>query len=158
MEFTKYVRKPFMIEAIQITEENMQEVCDMIGFEIRHKDGQPYIVVNKKIVPNGYRAYVGQWVTRMGNNIRCYPKRVFDDQFIDYGPEWSSWFEDESEDTPDVKDAFLDKLNVAIQAEEAEEAVIVYGAEDVEEANQVLDAVHERIAVVDDGPDPRPIA
>jgi hypothetical protein len=98
MEFLKFVRKPFMIEAVQITEENMDELCKLIGHEVRPKGDTRFIVVNKHIVPNGYRAYVGWWVTKMGDNLRCYPNRVFIDQFIPYGPEWESWFEDEDSD------------------------------------------------------------
>jgi hypothetical protein len=98
MNFTEFVRKPFKIEAEQITNENMDEVCELIGHEVRTQGESRYIVVNRRIVPNGYRAYAGWWITQMGDNFRCYPKRVFEDQFVPMSDEWATWFEDAPEE------------------------------------------------------------
>jgi hypothetical protein len=35
MEFTQYVRKPFVVEAVEVTVENMAEVAKYVG-EMRH--------------------------------------------------------------------------------------------------------------------------
>lgn len=87
MEFTTYVRKPFAVEAVEVTEENMEEVAELISSRYCHKeDGTPYIQVNRRLVPNVFRVYVGFWVTQMGENIRCYSKRIFLDQFIPSNP------------------------------------------------------------------------
>lgn len=100
MDFATFVRKPFTVEAIEVTEENIAEIAEMIG-SLRHKEnGAPYIQVNRRLVPNLFRIYPGFWVTRMGDsdNIRCYSKRIFNNQFVrntvDIKP-WLSYFQTE---------------------------------------------------------------
>ncbi len=93
MEFNTFVRKPFAVEAIEITEDNMAEIAPIIG-TIRHKEnGSPYIAVNRRLVPNLFRVYPGFWVTKMGEgeNVRCYSKRVFEQQFVQTTPEINAW-------------------------------------------------------------------
>lgn len=94
LEFGKYVRKPFEVEAVQITEENIGEVAEHVG-ELRYKDeknnAEPYIQVNKRIVPNVFRVYPGFWMTRMGDNIRCYSPKVFKEQFTTSTPITKTW-------------------------------------------------------------------
>lgn len=80
MNFTTFSRKPFTVEAVEITEENLDDIAKLIG-EVKEKDGVKYIAVEKRIVPNIHRAYVGWWVTRMGDNLRCYSPKIFTDQF-----------------------------------------------------------------------------
>ena len=102
MEFTTFVRKPFVVEAIEVTEENIKEIAEMIGTLREKENGVPYISVNRRLVPNLYRVYLGFWVTRMGDNIRCYSKRVFKQQFIETTPEVDNWVtylnQDQTED------------------------------------------------------------
>ena len=80
MEFTPYTRRPFAIEAVQITEENIAELAELVG-DLEEKDGQKFIRINKRLVPNIHRAYVGWWVTRMEDNLRCYSDKIFNEQF-----------------------------------------------------------------------------
>lgn len=81
MEFNTYVRKPFVVEAVEITEENIEEVAEFVG-TIRHKeDGTKYIFVDRRLVPNLFRVYPGFFMTRMGDNVRCYSPKIFNDQF-----------------------------------------------------------------------------
>jgi hypothetical protein len=80
MEFTSFTRKPFTVDAVQITKENMAEVAELIG-ELREKDGVQFIAINRRIVPNIHRAFEGWWVTKMGDNLRCYAGTIFTDQF-----------------------------------------------------------------------------
>jgi len=89
MKFQTYVRKPFTLEAIEVTVENMAELAPMIG-ELQHKaDGTPFILVNKKLVPNIEKVWPGHFMTRLGkdkfgnDNIRCYSRRIFRDQFME---------------------------------------------------------------------------
>jgi hypothetical protein len=83
MIFNTYTRKPFVVEAVEITDENIEDVAKMIGVEgeVREKDGAQYIVVDKRIVPNIHRASAGWWLTRMGDNLRCYSPKIFTEQF-----------------------------------------------------------------------------
>lgn len=87
MEFTTFVRKPFTVEAVEITEDNIEEIAEYVGTLRQKENGQPYIAVDKRLVPNVYRVYPGYWMTRMGDNIRCYSKRIFMEQFVESTPE-----------------------------------------------------------------------
>ncbi len=78
--FNQYVRTPFSVEATIITEENIEEVAQLVG-TVRTKNGEKYIALDRRIVPNISRAYLGWYVTRLGDNFRCYSPKVFTEQF-----------------------------------------------------------------------------
>lgn len=102
MKFNQYIRRPFVVEAVEITEENIDEVAELVG-EIRVKDGVKFIALNRRIVPNVNRAYIGWFMTRMNDNYRCYNPKTFNEQFIDHEPVKSFVFggvEDEFDATP----------------------------------------------------------
>jgi hypothetical protein len=80
-EFTKFVRKPFSVLATQVTEENIDELAKLVG-EVRLKGEEKYIALDRRIVPNVGRAYLGWFVTRLGDNLRCYSPKVFKEQFM----------------------------------------------------------------------------
>ena len=86
MEFTEFIRKPFVVEAIEITEENIHDVAPMVGTVYTKPDGTHFIQVNRRLVPNVFRAYPGFWVTRLGENIRCYSRKAFFSQFTEADP------------------------------------------------------------------------
>lgn len=87
MEFNDYVRVPFVVEAVEVTTENIAEIAPHVG-TLQHKaDGTPFIQVDKSKVPNVYRVYPGFYMTRMGDNVRCYARRVFNEQFVRMTPE-----------------------------------------------------------------------
>ncbi len=91
MEFNEYVRKPFLVEAVEVTEENIGEVAKYVG-ELREKDdGTPFIYVDRRLVPNIFRVYPGFFMTRMGDHIRCYSRKVFNEQFSESSPEIVAW-------------------------------------------------------------------
>lgn len=99
MEFSTFVRKPFTVEAVEVTNENIRELAEFIG-EFREKDnGMPYIQVDRRLVPNIYRVYPGFWVTKMGDNVRCYSKRIFMEQFIETTPAIDEWVKFINENT-----------------------------------------------------------
>lgn len=91
MEFSEFVRKPFTVEATEVTTENIAEVAELIGALKEKENGTPYIAVDRRLVPNLYRVYPGFWLTRMGDNIRCYSKRVFKQQFVANNAEIQTW-------------------------------------------------------------------
>lgn len=85
VEFTKFVRKPFTVEAVEVTVENIHELSSLIG-EFGEDEHGPYIQADRKKVPTVYKVVPGYWVTRMGNQIRCYSNRVFLEQFVESFP------------------------------------------------------------------------
>jgi len=93
MEFITYVRKPFTVEAVEVTEENISEIAKYTG-TLREKDnGQKFIQVDRRLVPNVFRIYPGFWMTKMDDNIRCYSRRIFTEQFTANTPDIEKWVE-----------------------------------------------------------------
>jgi hypothetical protein len=80
--FKTFVRKPFIVEAVEITEDNIKEVANYVGDLRQKEDGTPYILVDRRLVPNVERVYPGYFMTKMGENVRCYSRRIFKEQFM----------------------------------------------------------------------------
>lgn len=93
MDFVAYARKPFLIQVVEVTEENLEEIAEMIGSLRKHGDGTQYIRVDHKIIPGLDRVYVGWWLTKLGENIRCYSSNSFHSQFVENTPEIDEWVE-----------------------------------------------------------------
>lgn len=89
--FEKFIRKPFAVEAIQITEDNIEEMAQFIGKIRKRPDGSPYIFVDRRFIPGIEKVYPGFWMTRIGDNTRCYSNRIFQDQFTPSTPEAEAW-------------------------------------------------------------------
>ena len=82
MDFKDYIRKPFTIKAVEVTEENFEEIAALCGKSIQLTEkGDRFILVNRRVIPNGTKIFVGWWITVMDDNIRCYPPRSFNNQF-----------------------------------------------------------------------------
>jgi len=92
LKFDRYVRTPFQVEAVRITEENLHEIAALIG-EITTEDGKTFITINRKIIPTMGKAFPGWYLTRSGDSLRCYSAKVFKQQFIGLG-EGATGFED----------------------------------------------------------------
>lgn len=90
MDFVPFVRKAFVVDAVEVTLENIEEIAKLVG-EIRYENEKPYIHVNPNVVVGVRRAFPGYWMTRMGDNLRLYNKRVFFKMFCPNTPEIESW-------------------------------------------------------------------
>lgn len=101
LEFEKYVRTPFQVQVVRITKENIDKVAEMVG-EVKVKNGEKYISLDRRIVPNVGRAFVDWYVTVLGDNLRCYAPKVFKEQFKKMPDDGtiSFSFEDDDEDDP----------------------------------------------------------
>lgn len=82
MQFTTFVRKPFVVDAIEVTNENIAEVAKYVGDLREDDDGTVYILVDRRLVPNVARVFPGFFMTKMGKNVRCYSRKIFKDQFV----------------------------------------------------------------------------
>jgi hypothetical protein len=91
MDFNEFVRKPFIVEAMEITKDNITEVAKYIGDIEENDDGSRFIRVDKNLVPNVTRVYPGFYMTRMGDYIRCYSRRVFFEQFTPLTGDIQKW-------------------------------------------------------------------
>lgn len=80
-DFELFIRTPFVVKATKITEDNIEDVAQMLG-EVRTKaNGEKYIALDRRVVPNVSKAFIGWWVTALNGNIRCYAPKVFKEQF-----------------------------------------------------------------------------
>lgn len=93
MDFTTFVRKPFVVEAVEITAENIHDVAKYIGDVREREDGTLYILVDRRLVPNVFKVYPGFFMTKMGENIRCYSKKIFKEQFVEMDDTIKPWLE-----------------------------------------------------------------
>lgn len=85
IQFEKFVRKPYAVKAVMITEDNIVEIAKHIGeVRIREGDNEPYIAVDARLVPVIKRAHLGWYVTKVGDNYRCFAPKVFRQQFTDF--------------------------------------------------------------------------
>lgn len=108
MELKTYVRKPFTVQAVEITKENIADVAKLVGkLKYNDNDGTPYIQVDRNRVPNVYKVFIGFWMTQMGKNVRCYSPEIFLEQFVEINPELAAWVEflDKSTKTPEEEPA-----------------------------------------------------
>ena len=80
LTFTNFVRTPFRVKALEITEENIEQVAKLIG-EVRSKGKNKYIATDRRIIPNVPRAHIGWFLTEHADNYRCYHPDVFNSQF-----------------------------------------------------------------------------
>lgn len=103
MEFTEFVRRPFKVEAIKITDENINEIAALIGeIKVHPKTKEKFILLDKRIVPSMARAYVGWWVTRFNDNLRVYSNKIFQEQFTVCDEGWVTWFAIADENTEEA--------------------------------------------------------
>lgn len=74
-----YVRKPFPVDAVEVTEANFDEVAIWCGGEIREAGGKRYIkvAVRRPLNDRQTRASVGDWVLYAGNGYKVYSKTAF---------------------------------------------------------------------------------
>jgi hypothetical protein len=91
MQFMTFVRKPFVVDAIEVTDDNIAEVAKYVGDLREDDDGTVYILVDRRLVPNVARVFPGFFMTKMGKNVRCYSRKIFKDQFIIQTAEIKPW-------------------------------------------------------------------
>ena len=91
MDFTTFVRKPFSVNAIEITEDNIKDLAHLIGTIQTKKDDTVYIQVDRRLVPNVHRVYPGFWLTKMDANVRCYPAQIFRKLFVKSNADIEAW-------------------------------------------------------------------
>lgn len=96
ISFSAYIRKPFEVQAIEVTRENINDIADQLELgEIYYGDnGVPYIEVDAERVPNMNSVYPGYWVTKVGkNNLRIYTRKTFFQQFVQSDEDIDEWMD-----------------------------------------------------------------
>lgn len=94
MDFKTYIRKPFEVEAIEVTKDNIKDLARQfkIGKVKYSDDGVPFILVDQSRVPNVEKVWPGYYVTKVGRtNVRCYTHKIFFSQFVQTNTEIDAW-------------------------------------------------------------------
>lgn len=82
---TTYWRKTYSVEAVRLTDENLQTIADYLGAELCVKSGkEPFINYG------GDEGYVGEWIVARGENFRFYSHEDFLQAFWTHSEELSS--------------------------------------------------------------------
>jgi hypothetical protein len=90
LEVRKYVRRPFAVEAVEVTKDNLRDVARWCGGRVRtsgeedpaHK-GEKYIhvLVKNPLNDRQTRAYVGDWVLSAKAGFKVYTPKAFTSAF-----------------------------------------------------------------------------
>lgn len=76
-----WVRKPFYVEAVHVTDDNMEVVAAWCGGKIlaTKSDNSRYIKVNVKNAMSARqtKAFVGDWVLKSGDSFKVYKHDSF---------------------------------------------------------------------------------
>lgn len=83
----KYIRKAFEIDAVQVTEENFEEVAKWCDGDIRtEKHGRKdvryiQVRVNRPLNERQTKAFIGDWVLYAGTGYKVYTNKAFTSSF-----------------------------------------------------------------------------
>ena len=83
MKTHKFARKPFYVDAVRVTESNMEEVAKWCQGDIQSNEVGKFISV-QVFRPMGERqtqAFVGDWVLYAGSGFKIYTPKAFDKAF-----------------------------------------------------------------------------
>ena len=81
----KYTRKPFTVDAVQVTADNFGAVAEWCGGEVQAlSDGVSYIKVdvNRPITTRQTRAFLGDWILLAGRGFKVYTEKAFRTNFV----------------------------------------------------------------------------
>jgi len=87
LQVSRYVRKPFVVEAVQVTVDNMIEVSAWCEGEIKQaSDGTSYIKVNVNKPQNERQtmAFVNNWVLRAETGYKVFTNKPFQNSYEEY--------------------------------------------------------------------------
>lgn len=79
----QYARKPFLVDAIQVTAENMTEVGEWCSGSIRTDGPNKYIKVRviRALTERQTQAFIGDWVLYAGTSYKVYKDLAFKTAF-----------------------------------------------------------------------------
>lgn len=84
IETQKYERNPFPVQAVQVDEQNVQDVADWCAGSVNGPKGAQYVKVNvfKPMNDRQTQAFVGDWVLYAeSGGFKVYPDKAFKKNF-----------------------------------------------------------------------------
>lgn len=88
MQTAKYARKPFDVEAVQVTADNLEEIVKWCGGTlVENSENDLHIKVDVKNAMNDRQAmaFVGDWILLAGTSYKVYTDRAFKKNFAPVG-------------------------------------------------------------------------
>jgi hypothetical protein len=82
----RYVRKPVIVDAVQVTEENFKQLAKWCQGEIQSDGTMQFIRVRVHTPknPRQSQAFVGDWILYTDKGYKVYSNRAFGDSFEEY--------------------------------------------------------------------------
>lgn len=84
MKTHKFARKPFYVDAVRVSEANIEEVAQWCnGKVMENEDGQRYVKVTvlRPLNDRQTEAFIGDWVLYAGTGFKVYTTKAFDKAF-----------------------------------------------------------------------------
>jgi hypothetical protein len=84
LEISKYVRKPFHIDAVQVTAENIADIAAWAEGDVRSdSENAKYVKVrvHRPLNDRQTKAYIGDWVLYAGTGFKVYTPKAFANSF-----------------------------------------------------------------------------
>lgn len=86
LEIKQYVRKPFHVEGVEVTEENMHEVAQWCGGDVQPTAQEPAtrfvkVRVNGRPTERQTKAFAGDWVLKAQGGFKVYTPGAFEKSF-----------------------------------------------------------------------------
>ncbi len=124
METNTFTRRPFDVEAVQVTDENMQAVADWCGGKIYHAKQKgtdaivPYIKVDTHRPLNDKQkmAFVGDWVLKAATGFKIYTDTAMQNSF-EARQASRNVFEDNRDETHEAVEEILEESPEQLIAE-----------------------------------------
>lgn len=94
----KMVRAPYIVEVIEVTEANIEELNKIVGFTDLQRDEEgPFILTNRRVIQHPPRIRPGYFVTKVSINdrLQCFNPTIMAEQFTDYRDVVTFEFDDE---------------------------------------------------------------
>lgn len=86
MQTSTYVRRPFEVEVVKVTTENIDEVAEWCSGEVKNKgaSGDKYIKVpvHSPVSVRQGEAHLGDWVLWANRGFKCYTDKAFERAFM----------------------------------------------------------------------------
>jgi len=111
LQTEKYARKPFYVDAVQVTEGNMQDVAKWCQGSVQSTDaGENFIKVrvHRPLNERQTKAFVNDWILFAGTGYKVYTPKAFNQSFepaAEYKTETGIKELDEPESSADISAA-----------------------------------------------------
>lgn len=84
MKTHKFARKPFYVDAVRVSEENIEEVAKWCNGDVQTDSSEGLYIkvrVHRPLTDRQTKAFIGDWVLFAGSGFKVYTPKAFDKSF-----------------------------------------------------------------------------